>query len=312
MSDRTIGSIFHLWFQTRAAISTMPDLSPLEAPLASGGPGLCPEPRSISEKDERRSWARLISPKRMISSAASAAPAGTASKPSPSSGAPSNTQGEQAGFPGGGERLGAKVAIAIARVMDHPGCTKKPNPSPLGSATNARRLCGSGEGDAGLVHALARRGERAVEVDRAGEALDDGHLEAKQGSVDGRVVHAEIRREADEGKLVDPAGVQVSLEPRRRLVIVLEEGGVAVDLAAEALTDDKISRVRVEPRVKRGTLGADNAMVGPEDLRTVGHFDHRQGLGTGVLAGERGMARGMPVLCEDPNLVFLDERIDRS
>src|SRR6056297_2270155 len=64
MSDRTIGSIFHLWFQTRAAISTMPDLSPLEAPLASGGPGLCPEPRSISEKDERRSWARLISPKR--------------------------------------------------------------------------------------------------------------------------------------------------------------------------------------------------------------------------------------------------------
>ena len=48
-----------------------------------------------------------------------------------------------------------------------------------------------------------------------------------------------------------------------------------------------------------GAGAALNAEIGPEDLRAKGHVDHLKRGFAGMLAGEAGMAFGVPVLGQD-------------
>ena len=65
-------------------------------------------------------------------------------------------------------------------------------------------------------------------------------------------------------------------------MIVFGEGGVAVDVGAEAFAEDELGVGDVEVGVELGAGGALDAVVGPEVLGAVGGFD---GVGEGLLAG---------------------------
>ena len=64
-------------------------------------------------------------------------------------------------------------------------------------------------------------------------------------------------------------------------------------------------------RADLGAVGALDAMVGPEDLRTVMQFDRLEGLLAGMARGEGGMALRMPVLRQNDMAEGLGEPVDR-
>src|SRR5262249_41697339 len=82
-------------------------------------------------------------------------------------------------------------------------------------------------------------------------------------------------------------------------VVVFEEGGVAVDVAPEALAQDELGVRCVEAGVKVRTLRASNAVIGPEGLGAVGEFDRAEGRGSPMRRGEGDVTRRVPVLGED-------------
>jgi len=95
-------------------------------------------------------------------------------------------------------------------------------------------------------------------------------------------------------------------------VVVFEKGGVAVDLAAEALAQDQFGMGDVEVGVKVCARSALDAVIGPEGLRAVGDFGGGEGRGTGVGRSERDVAGGVPVLGEDDVLEALAEAVDEG
>lgn len=93
-------------------------------------------------------------------------------------------------------------------------------------------------------------------------------------------------------------------------MVVFEEGGVAVDVAAEAFSQDEFGVGDVEAGVKVGAGGALDAVIGPEGLRAVGDLDALVGLLAGVGRGEGDVAGGVPVLGEDDVFEAPGEAVD--
>ncbi len=69
-------------------------------------------------------------------------------------------------------------------------------------------------------------------------------------------------------------------------MIVFEKGGVAIDVAAEAFTDDHLGVRKIEAGVEVCSRGALNAVIRPEGLGAVGDLNLAEGLGPGVSGSE--------------------------
>ena len=95
-------------------------------------------------------------------------------------------------------------------------------------------------------------------------------------------------------------------------MVIFKEGGVGVQVGTDTLAEDVFGLVNVEVRVKLGTGGLLQAVIGPEGLGSVGGFDHLVGLLVGVGAGEGNVGRGMPVLGEDDVGKVDDECVDEG
>ena len=96
--------------------------------------------------------------------------------------------------------------------------------------------------------------------------------------------------------------------------VVFGEGGVAVDVLAEAFAENELGVGDGEAGVEVGAGGALDAVVGPEVLRAVGGFDG--GLDTvwewllAVGAGEGDVVARVPVLGEDDVVEAGGEGVD--
>jgi hypothetical protein len=77
-------------------------------------------------------------------------------------------------------------------------------------------------------------GDRTRKVDGAGGVFDDDGFEAESFAVDGGVADAEVVGEADEEEALEVAFTEVAGQAGWGAVVVFEEGGVTVDVAAEA------------------------------------------------------------------------------
>ena len=96
---------------------------------------------------------------------------------------------------------------------------------------NAADVC-SGQGCVGF-------GDAVREVGGAGGVFDDDGFEAEIVAVDGGVADAEVVGEAAEEDAMEAALAEVAGEAGGGEVVVFEEGGVAVDVAAEAFAEDE-------------------------------------------------------------------------
>lgn len=151
----------------------------------------------------------------------------------------------------------------------------------------------------------------AGEGDGAGEFFEDEAGEAEAGAVDGGEADAEVVGEAAEEEAGEVALAEVAGEAGGSGVVVLEEGGVAVDVAPETFAEDELGVGDLEAGVELGAGSALDAVVGPEGLGAVGGFDGvGEGLLAGVGAGEGDVAEGVPILGEDDVLEFCGDGVD--
>ncbi len=184
------------------------------------------------------------------------------------------------------------------------------------------RLCGLGVGSWGCSYCggLDARdveggeggvgfGYAAGEVDGAGGVFDDYDLEAEVLAVDGGEADAEVVGEAAEEEAGEFALAEVSGEAGGGDVIVFEEGGVGVDVGAEALAEDEFGLREVEGGVEGCAVGVLDGVIGPEGLGAVGGFYGFVGL-FGVGGGEGDVIFGVPVLGEDYVGEFCGEGVD--
>lgn len=95
-------------------------------------------------------------------------------------------------------------------------------------------------------------------------------------------------------------------------MVVLEEGGVAVDSAAESFSQDQLSVGDAEARMEASSGSALDAMVRPEGLGSIGDLDSTEGAGTRMRRGEGDVSGWMPVLGEDDMLELLAEPVDEG
>lgn len=166
---------------------------------------------------------------------------------------------------------------------------------------DALDACGA-EGCVGLGYGVGQ-------VDGAGGVLDDEALEAKRGAVDGGEADTEVVGEAAEEEPLKATLAEVSGETGRGEVVVFEEGGVGVDVAAKAFAQDEFGVWDVEAGMEGCAGGILQAVFGPESLRTVGGLDRLEGLP--VVRGDEGdVLGGMPVLGEDDVVECLREGVD--
>ncbi len=97
-------------------------------------------------------------------------------------------------------------------------------------------------------------------------------------AVDGGVADTEVVGEAAEEEAVQVAFAEVAGEAGGCGVVVFEEGGVAVDVAAEAFAEDEFGVGDVQVGVKGGAVGVLEDVIGPEGLGAVVGFDGFEGL----------------------------------
>jgi hypothetical protein len=137
------------------------------------------------------------------------------------------------------------------------------------------------------------------EVDGAGEVFEDVAFETEGGAVDGGEADAKVVGEAAEEEASEAALAKVAGEAGGRGVVVFEEGGVAVDVLAEAFAEDELGLRDLDAGVDLGAGCVLDAVVGPEVLGAVRDLDGLEGALAGVGAGEGDVAGGVPVLGED-------------
>jgi len=135
---------------------------------------------------------------------------------------------------------------------------------------DAGDACGC-EGGVGFVYASGQ-------VDGAGGVFDDYGFEAEGVAVEGGVADAEVVGEAAEEEAGEVALAEIAGEAGGGGVVVFEEGGVAVDVAAESLSQDEFGVGDVEGWVEGCAFGVLEDVFGPECLRAVGSFDDLVGL----------------------------------
>ena len=103
-------------------------------------------------------------------------------------------------------------------------------------------------------------------------AADHPDLDGGGLGVEGGVVDAEIGGDPGEPEAGHTPFAQVTGEPGRGFAIVLKEGRIAVDMRPEALSQDQVGAINVQIGMKLGPKGALHAVIGPEDLRSIGHL----------------------------------------
>lgn len=81
-------------------------------------------------------------------------------------------------------------------------------------------------------------------------------------------------------------------------MVVFEEGGVGVDVGAEAFAEDEFGWIDLEGGVEVGSGGVLEAVFWPKGLGAVGGLDGLVGL-AGVGGGEGDVLGGVPILGED-------------
>jgi hypothetical protein len=141
-------------------------------------------------------------------------------------------------------------------------------------------------------------GYAAGEVDGAGGVFDDDDLEAEVLSVDGGEADAEVVGEAAEEEAGEFALAEVAGESGGGDVVVFEEGGVRVDVGAEALAEDEFGLRDAEGWMEGCTFAVLEAVIGPEGLGAVVDVGGFVGLLV-VGGGEGDVLRWVPVLSED-------------
>ncbi len=161
--------------------------------------------------------------------------------------------------------------------------------------------CGC-EGGVGFVYASG-------EVDGAGGVFDDDGFEAEVVAVDGGVADAEVVGEAAEEEALQATFAEVAGETGGSEMVVFEEGGVAVDVAAEAFAEDEFGVRDVERGVEGGAFGVLEDVFGPEGLRAVVDLDGFEGC-FAVCGSEGDVLGWMPVLGEDDVVEFSGEGVD--
>ena len=148
-------------------------------------------------------------------------------------------------------------------------------------------------------------------VDRACSVFDDVALEAESGAVDGGVPDAEVVGEAGEEEPFQAALAEIAGQAGGGEVVVFEKGGVAVDVAAEAFSQNELGVGDVESGVEVGSRGVLKAVLGPEGLGAVVDLGDFEGLLV-VGGGEGDVAVGMPVLGEDDVIELLGDGVDEG
>src|SRR6185437_8421541 len=118
-------------------------------------------------------------------------------------------------------------------------------------------------------------------------------------AIDSGVADAEVVGEPAEKQALKTALAQVSGEAGRGEVIVFEEGGVGIDMAAKAFAQDQLGMGNVERRVEGGAGAVLQAMLGPERLRAIERLDRIEGLLAGMRRGKGDVLGGVPVLGEN-------------
>ncbi len=93
-------------------------------------------------------------------------------------------------------------------------------------------------------------------------------------------------------------------------MIVLDEGRIRIDLAAEPLADDQLGMRDVEVVAELGAGRTLDAMVRPQDLRAVGDVDQLERLAAGVVRSERLVVRRVPILGQDNVAKLSSQTVD--
>lgn len=164
--------------------------------------------------------------------------------------------------------------------------------------------------DAGLGEGVVGGFDRPGEIDGAGEVFEDDGFESELGGGEGGEADAEVVGDAGEEQAVQFAFAKVAGEPGGGGAVVFEEGGVAVDLFAEALAEDEFDVGKVEVGVEFSSVGSLDTVIGPEVLGAVGGLD---GVCEGLLvmgAGERDVMGGVPVLGDDDVFEAIGEGVE--
>jgi len=92
---------------------------------------------------------------------------------------------------------------------------------------------------------------------------------------------------------------QIACKSRRRRPVVLKKCRVRIDLASEPLTQNELSSHQLQISMKLRSLAPLYAMIRPQHLRPVSHFNSLVRLLARMSAGERGVTSSVPVLRED-------------
>ena len=108
---------------------------------------------------------------------------------------------------------------------------------------------------AGAVEGAVGGVDGAGESHGAGEVFDDDGFEAEPGGGDGGEADAEVVGEAGEEEAGEVALAEVAGEAGGGGAVVFEEGGVAVDVPAEAFAEDEFGVGDVEGGVEVGAGG---------------------------------------------------------
>src|SRR5262249_2654794 len=146
--------------------------------------------------------------------------------------------------------------------------------SPSGGCRDSRS--GSTEGisanscNAQRRKALARGGDRAVDIDAAASILDHDHGKALAARVPGRVAYAKIEREPRHEDSSQASLAQGTGKAGGGLAVVLVEGGAGLDPRAEALAQNELGVRNLQVVVELRTGGVLNAVIRPQDLLSVG------------------------------------------
>jgi hypothetical protein len=171
------------------------------------------------------------------------------------------------------------------------------------------QTCCRRAGDAGRGEGVVRGFHGTGEADSPGEVFEDDGFEAKMFAVEGGEADAEVVGEAGEEEAFEAALPEVAGQAGGGGVVVFEEGGVAVDVAAEAFAEDEFGVGDFQGGVEGGAGSVLEAVIGPEGLGAVRGFDLLVGI-FGVGAGEGDMLRGVPVLGEEDVIEAAGEGVD--
>ena len=120
------------------------------------------------------------------------------------------------------------------------------------------------------------------EVDRAGEVFEQKGLKAEADRIQGRVADTEVEGQDAEEEPGKAAFAQKAGQTGARGLVVLNKGGVAVDVLTKAFAQDEFGVRDLQRGRDLGARRALESVVRPEALGAVGGLG---GVNEGPLAG---------------------------